>query len=193
MNQFEMIVIGLLLTMIFGMFVIGKWVIVTMINSRLINRKIEQHTLIDLELRFFRFLHFNGEKEEGSKYYLGRIIKTFKESKSDSMDKKDDAVYLLDRSEIVFYSDELDMACQLLKDLKTQEEGKEPLVQDELIEQREPVTGRCLRIWPICPKFCNDSSVVTARNDVGLVRFSGEGVRFMTLSTEGSIFVIPRG
>ena len=93
MNQSEVIIIGLLLTMVFGMFVIGKWVIVTMINSRLINRKIEQHTLIDLELRFFRFLHFNGEKEEGSKYYLGKIIKTFKESKSDSMDKKEQERY----------------------------------------------------------------------------------------------------
>ena len=93
MNQSEVIIIGLLLTMVFGMFVIGKWVIVTMINSRLINRKIEQHTLIDLELRFFRFLHFNGEKEEGSKYYLEKIIKTFKESKSDSMDKKEQERY----------------------------------------------------------------------------------------------------
>ena len=81
MNQFEVIIIGLLLTMVFGMFVIGKWVMVMMINSRLINRKIEQRHLIDLELRFFRFLHFNGEKEEGSKYYLGKIIKTFRESK----------------------------------------------------------------------------------------------------------------
>ena len=89
MNQFEMIVVGLLLTMVFGMFIIGKWVMVLMINSRLINRKIEQHNLIDLELRFFRFLHFNGEKEEGSKYYLGKIIKTFKESTSIYMDEKE--------------------------------------------------------------------------------------------------------
>ena len=93
MNQFEMIVVGLLLTMVFGMFVIGKWVMVIMINSRLINRKIEQHNLIDLELRFFRFLHFNGEKEEGSKYYLGKIIKTFRESKSDYMDEKEKEKY----------------------------------------------------------------------------------------------------
>ncbi|GIR48750.1 MAG: hypothetical protein CM15mP58_08470 [Burkholderiaceae bacterium] len=35
MNQFEMIVVGLLLTMVFGMFVIGKWVMVIMINSRI--------------------------------------------------------------------------------------------------------------------------------------------------------------
>ena len=89
MSQFEMIVVGLLLAMVFGMFVIGKWVMVIMINSRLINRKIEQHNLIDLELRFFRFLHFNGEKEEGSKYYLGKIIKTFRESKSDYLDEKE--------------------------------------------------------------------------------------------------------
>ena len=89
MNQFEIIVVVLLLTMVFGMFVIGKWIMVIMINSRLINRKIEQHNLIDLELRFFRFLHFNGEKEEGSKYYLGKIIKTFKESKSNYMDEKE--------------------------------------------------------------------------------------------------------
>ena len=62
MNQSEVIIIGLLLIMVFGMFVIGKWVMIIMINSRIINRKIEQHSLIDLELRFFRFLHFNGEK-----------------------------------------------------------------------------------------------------------------------------------
>ena len=93
MNQFEMIIVGLLLTMVFGMFVIGKWVMVIMINSRLINRKIEQHNLIDLELRFFRFLHFNGEKEEGSKYYLRKIINKFKESKSDYMDDKEKENY----------------------------------------------------------------------------------------------------
>tara|TARA_A100001015_G_scaffold301157_1_gene387598 strand:- start:856 stop:1179 length:324 start_codon:yes stop_codon:yes gene_type:complete len=93
MNQFEVVIIGLLLTMLFGMFIIGKWVMVIMINSRLINRKIEQHNLIDLELRFFRFLHFNGEKEEGSKYYLGKIIKTFRESKSDYMDEKEQERY----------------------------------------------------------------------------------------------------
>ena len=93
MNQFEMIVVGLLLILVFGMFVIGKWIMVIMINSRLINRKIEQHNLIDLELRFFRFLHFNGEKEEGSKYYLGKIIKTFRESKSDYMDEKEQERY----------------------------------------------------------------------------------------------------
>ncbi len=89
MNQFEMIVVGLLLTMVFGTLVIGKWVMVIMINSRLINKKIEQHNLIDLELRFFRFLHFNGEKEEGSKGYLGKIIKTFNESKSNCMDEQE--------------------------------------------------------------------------------------------------------
>ena len=75
MNQFEMIVVGLLLTMVFGMFVIGKWVMVIMINSRIINRKIEQHNLIDLELRFFRFLHFNGEKEEGVSTIWGKLLK----------------------------------------------------------------------------------------------------------------------
>ena len=89
MNQFEMIVVGLLLTIVFGTFVIGKWVMVIMINSRLINKKIDQHNLIDLELRFFRFLHFNGEKEEGSKGYLGKIIKTFNESKSNCMDEQE--------------------------------------------------------------------------------------------------------
>ena len=93
MSQFEMIVVGLLLAMVFGMFIIGKWVMVIMINSRLINRKIEQHNLIDLELRFFRFLHFNGEKEEGSKYYLGKIIKAFRESKSDYLDEKEKDSY----------------------------------------------------------------------------------------------------
>ncbi|MDA9690243.1 hypothetical protein N9V13_07540 [Betaproteobacteria bacterium] len=93
MNQFEIIVIGLLLTMVFGMCVIGKWVMVIMINSRLINRKIEQHNLIDLELRFFRFLHFNGEKEASSKCYLGRIIRTFGESKSDFIDEKEKSNY----------------------------------------------------------------------------------------------------
>ena len=93
MNQFEVIIIGLLLTMLFGMFIIGKWLMVIMINSRLINRKIEQHNLIDLELRFFRFLHFNGEKEEGSKYYLGKIIKTFRESKSDYIEENEKEKY----------------------------------------------------------------------------------------------------
>merc|ERR1711975_36398 len=93
MNQFEMIIVGLLLTMVFGMFVIGKWVMVIMINSRIINRKIEQHNLIDLELRFFRFLHFNGEKEEGSKYYLEKIIKTFRESNSDYIDENEKEKY----------------------------------------------------------------------------------------------------
>jgi len=93
MNQFEMIVVGLLLTMVFGMFVVGKWVMVIMINSRIINRKIEKHNLIDLELRFFRFLHFNGEKEEGSKCYLGKIIKAFRESKSDYIDEKEKEEY----------------------------------------------------------------------------------------------------
>ena len=93
MSQFEMIVVGLLLAMVFGMFVIGKWVMVIMINSRLINRKIEQHNLIDLELRFFRFLHFNGEKEEGSKCYLGKIIQTFKESESKYIDEKEKEKY----------------------------------------------------------------------------------------------------
>ena len=94
MNQFEMIVIGILVLMVVGMFIIGKWVMVIMINSRLITRKIEQHNLIDLELRFFRFLHFNGEKEEGSKYYLGKIIKKFQESKSNYMDEKEKERYI---------------------------------------------------------------------------------------------------
>ena len=93
MNLFEMIVVGLLLTMVFGMIVIGKWVMIIMINSRIINQKIEQHSLIDLELRFFRFLHFNGEKEEGSKYYLGKILKTFRDSKSDYIDEKEKEEY----------------------------------------------------------------------------------------------------
>ena len=59
MHQFEMIVVGLSLTMVFGPFVIGKTVIITMINSRIINKKIEQHNLIDLELRSLGF-GFNG-------------------------------------------------------------------------------------------------------------------------------------
>ena len=93
MSQFEMIVVGLLLAIVFGMFIIGKWVMVIMINSRLIHRKIEQHNLIDLELRFFRFLHFNGEKDEGSKYYLEKIIKTFKDSRTNYMDEKEKETY----------------------------------------------------------------------------------------------------
>ena len=93
MHQFEMIVVGLLLTMVFGMFVIGKWVMVIMINSRIINKKIEQHNLIDLELRFFRFLHFYGEKEEASKHYLGKIIKRCIESESEFIDEKEKANY----------------------------------------------------------------------------------------------------
>ena len=93
MSRFEMIVVGLLLTMVFGMFVIGKWEMVIMINSRIINKKIEQHNLIDLELRFLRFLHFNGEKEEASKYYLGKIIKRCIESESEFIDEKEKANY----------------------------------------------------------------------------------------------------
>ena len=93
MSQFEMIVVGLLLAMVLGMVVIGKWVMLIMINSRLINRKIEQHNLIDLELRFLRFLHFYGAKEDGSKYYLGKIIKTFRESNSDSMNEEEQKRY----------------------------------------------------------------------------------------------------
>mgnify|MGYP001387235048 FL=1 len=81
MSIFETIVVGLLLIMLIVMLIIGKWVMVIMINSRLINKKIEHHNLIDLELRFFRFLHFNGyEKKESSKYYLSKILKNFKES-----------------------------------------------------------------------------------------------------------------
>ena len=81
MSIFETIVVGLLLIMVIVMLIIGKWVMVIMINSRLINKKIEHHNLIDLELRFFRFLHFNGyEKKESSKYYLSKILKNFKES-----------------------------------------------------------------------------------------------------------------
>ncbi len=81
MSIFESIIVVLLLIMLIGMFLIGKWVMVIMINSRLINRKIEHHNLIDLELRFFRFLHFNGYgKKESSKYYLSKILKNFSES-----------------------------------------------------------------------------------------------------------------
>ena len=49
MSIFESIIVVLLLIMLIGMFLIGKWVMVIMINSRLINRKIEHHNLIDLE------------------------------------------------------------------------------------------------------------------------------------------------
>ena len=81
MSIFELMVVGLLLIILIGMLLIGKWVMVIMINSRLINRKIEHHNLIDLELRFFRFLHFNGYgKKESSKYYLSKILKNFSES-----------------------------------------------------------------------------------------------------------------
>ncbi len=90
MSIFESIVVGLLLVMLIGMFLIGKWVMIIMINSRLVNRKIEQHNLIDLELRFFRFLHFNGyEKKDSSKYYLGRILKNLRESKIIDDENKD--------------------------------------------------------------------------------------------------------
>ena len=54
------------------------------------NRKIEHHNLIDLELRFFRFLHFNGyEKKDSSKYYVNTILKNFRESKIIDDEKKD--------------------------------------------------------------------------------------------------------
>ena len=64
MSMFESLVLVLLLTMLIAMFLIGKWVMVIMINSRLINRKIEQHNLVDLELRYFRFLHFNSYEKK---------------------------------------------------------------------------------------------------------------------------------
>ncbi|MFL2656033.1 MAG: hypothetical protein ACJ0F0_00165 [Burkholderiaceae bacterium] len=90
MSMFELIVVGLLLTMLIGMFIISRWVIIVIINNRLINRKIEQHNLIDLELRFFRFLHFNGyEQKESSKYYLGMILENFLESKVIENEKKE--------------------------------------------------------------------------------------------------------
>ena len=90
MSMFESLVLVLLLTMLIAMFLIGKWVMVIMINSRLINRKIEQHNLLDLELRFFRFLHFNGYgKKESSKYYLGKILKSFRESNIIDNEEKD--------------------------------------------------------------------------------------------------------
>ena len=50
---------------------------VIMINSRIIN-KIEQHSLIDLELRFFRFLHFNGEKDEEVSTIWETLLKLLK-------------------------------------------------------------------------------------------------------------------
>ncbi len=85
-------VVGLLLIILIGMLLIGKWVMVIMINSRLINRKIEHHNLIDLELRFFRFLHFNGyEKKDSSRYYLTKILKNFK--KSNIIDDKEKDSY----------------------------------------------------------------------------------------------------
>lgn len=93
MSMFELTVIGLLLTILIGMFLIGKWVMVVMINSRMINRNIAHHNLIDLELRFFRFLHFNGyEKKESGKYYLGKIINNF--SKSNIIDKVEKDNYI---------------------------------------------------------------------------------------------------
>ncbi len=90
MSMFESLVLVLLLTMLIAMFLIGKWVMVIMINSRLINRKIEQHNLVDLELRYFRFLHFNGyEKKESSKHYLGKILNNFSKSNIINNDEKD--------------------------------------------------------------------------------------------------------
>jgi len=81
MSMFETIVLVLLLAMLIAIFLIVKWVMVIMINSRLINRKIEQHNLVDLQLRYFRFLHFNGyDKKESSKHYLGKILKSFRDS-----------------------------------------------------------------------------------------------------------------
>ena len=92
MSMFESTVIGLLLIMLFGLFIIGKWLMVIMTNSRLANKKIEHHNLIDLELRFFRFLHFNGyEKKDSSKYYLSKILKKFRES--DILDNKEKDSY----------------------------------------------------------------------------------------------------
>ena len=83
----------------------------------------------------------------------------------DSMDKKDDVVYLLDRSEIVFYSDEMDIACRMLADVSQEE--KEPLVPNELIEHvRQYIQGHLVpssdhdeysmkysykRVYEMCP------------------------------------------
>ena len=64
MSIFESLVVGLLLTMLIGVFAICRWLMVIMISSRLINRKLEQHNFIDLELRFFRFLHFNDYEKK---------------------------------------------------------------------------------------------------------------------------------
>ena len=92
MNTFESIVVGLLVLMLFGIFMIGKWVMVIMINSRLINKKIERHNTVDLELRFFRFLHFNGfDQKESSKYYLGKILKHF--SSCNNIDDEEEKRY----------------------------------------------------------------------------------------------------
>ena len=92
MSMFESIVIGLLLIMLLGLFIIARWIMVIMINSRLVNRKIEHHNLIDLELRFFRFLHFNGyDKKESSKHYLSKILKNFTDS--NILDNKDKDSY----------------------------------------------------------------------------------------------------
>mgnify|MGYP001169205997 CR=1 FL=1 len=81
MSIFESTVIGFLVLILIGMFLIGRWIMVIMINSRLVNRKIDSHNLVDLKLRFFRFLHFNGYEKKGSgEHYLGEILETFMNS-----------------------------------------------------------------------------------------------------------------
>ncbi len=90
MTIFESLVIVLLLTLFLGMLLISKWLIAIMFEARLVKKEIQRHNLIDLELRFFRFLHFNGyEKKDTSSYYLGKILNIFKDSDIIDNEEKD--------------------------------------------------------------------------------------------------------
>ena len=57
MSMFESIVVILLLTMLIIIFLVAKCLTVIMINMRAINREIGHHSVVNLELKFIRFLH----------------------------------------------------------------------------------------------------------------------------------------
>ena len=64
-------------------------------------------------------------------------------------------------------------------------------IQDELVQQREPVTRRRLRVRTIGPKFGDDAAVVAAWHHVGCVGLAGEWVHLVALPPEVSVLVVP--
>ena len=65
-------------------------------------------------------------------------------------------------------------------------------VEDELVQQREPVAWGRLRIRTVRPKFRNHPGVVAAGHDVGLVRLARERVELVSLASEVAVLVVPR-